>query len=305
MYTPLARLLPCWLGLGLCTACEPEPEQVPHRASRSSRYAKTAPVVAERDVSQRPEGSRAADVQRASAPTGAPDRAAASSAPSDTEALGGGPPITTNADILEAAALRRADWTPLGTRAQAIRCQAAIGEAALVFTPSWYAYDDHANPDTPIRGCERGESDSILEALPRGDGRTALCAIGWRAMVRPGTEYPYVGMGVRTAGNIEGIEAIRIETRSTGTPIEITAQLSMEEQEFLECGDAKKAPHEQRLRCDGTGEWVDHRLPISGFKPTYGKPDALDLSRVVALHFQNAPGYTGPLDCDVRISGVD
>jgi hypothetical protein len=216
-----------------------------------------------------------------------------------------GPPETVDADILEAAALRRDDWSPFGTRAQAIRCQAAVGEAAVFFTPSWYAYDDHANPDTPIRGCERGESDSILEALPRGVGRTELCAIGWRAVVRAGTTFPYAGMGVRTAGNLDGVKAILIETRSTGKPIPITAQLNLEEQELLPCGDPGKAPHEQRLTCDGSGEWVVHRLPIAGFKPTYGTPEALDLGRVVSLHFQNAPGVDGPFECDFRIAGVE
>jgi hypothetical protein len=112
-------------------------------------------------------------------------------------------------------------------------------------------------------------------------------------------------MGVRTAGNLDEIDAILVETRSQGKPIEITAQLNLEEQEFLECGDARKAPHEQRLKCDGTGEWVSWRLPISGFKPSFGKPDSLDLSRVVSLHFQNAPGFEGPLECDFRIGGVE
>ncbi|HCH62632.1 MAG TPA: hypothetical protein DFR83_07510, partial [Deltaproteobacteria bacterium] len=214
-------------------------------------------------------------------------------------------PETTDADVLEAAVLRRADWTPLGTRAQAIRCQAAVGEAAVVFTPSWYAYADQANPDTPVQGCERGASDSMLEALPRGVGRTALCAIGWRAVVRPGAAYPYAGMGVRTAGSMGDVEAIWIETRSSGKSFEIRAQLNLEDQEFFECGDPRKAPYEQRLRCDGTGEWVRWRLPVAGFKPAYGKPDALDPGRVVSLHFQNAPGHEGPLECDVRIGGVE
>ena len=301
MDSPLLRLLLCSLGPGLLVACTQESEPAPTRESRSSRYARDAtPAPEGRNVSLRPEGSRAADVPGPSS-IDRPVEVARPSTPADRL----GPPETEDAAILEAAALRRSDWSPFGTRAQAIRCQAAVGEAALFFTPSWYAYDDQANPDTPIRGCERGESESILEAMPRGVGRTALCAIGWRAVVRPGTPFPYAGLGVRTAGNLDGVKVIQIETRSTGKPFAVTAQLHLEDQEFLPCGDARKAPHEQRLTCDGSGEWILQRLPIAGFKPSYGAPDSLDLGRVASLHFQNAPGVDGSLACDFRIAGVE
>lgn len=284
-------------GVLLLTACEDGAEEPSRRSSRSERYAADAggSPSSTRDVSARPEGSRAADVAN-------PGDAAA---PPEEGGDEGGPPVTADADVLERAVLGRQAWSPIGTRAQAIRCQAALGEAAQVFAPSWYAYDDRANPDTPIKGCERGESDSILEALPWDEGRTELCSIGWRAFIRPGSAFPFAGMGVRTAGGLEGTKAVTVETRSTGEAFQITAQLNMEDQESMPCGDQRRAPYEKRLTCDGSGEWVAHRLPLSGFRPTWGRPAALDLSRVISLHFQSAPGHEGALECDVRIASVE
>jgi hypothetical protein len=294
------------LAAGLLMACGDSPEEQQRRSSRSERYSSSsAAPSAPRDASERPEGSRAADVANPGpAPEGSEPTAGVADAGDGAEATGG-PPETTDADVLEAAALRRQAWSPIGTRAQAIRCQAALGEAANVFAPSWYAYDDRANPDTPIRGCERGESESILEALPWGEGRTELCSIGWRSVIRPGSAFPFAGMGVRTAGGLENVRTIMVETRSTGDAFQVTAQLNLEDQETMPCGDERKAPHEKRLTCDGSGEWVTHRLPVSGFRPTWGRPPALDLKRVISLHFQNLPGHEGPLECDFRIVGVE
>jgi len=299
MQLPSPRLLLSGLAMVVVVACGDEPEEQRRRSSRSERYASGsagAPAPPPpRDVSERPEGSRAADVQNPDAVDGT----------ADGEEASFGPPETADADVLEAAVFRRQAWSPIGTRAQAIRCQAALGEAAQHFAPSWYAYDDRSNPDTPIEGCERGESESILEALPWGEGRTEMCSIGWRAVIRKGSGFPYAGMGVRTAGGIEGLRAVIVETRSTGEPFQITAQLNMEEQDTMPCGDERKAPHEKRLTCDGSGEWLAHRLPFAGFHPTWGNPSALDLSKVISLHFQNLPGHDGPLECDFRIVGVE
>ena len=292
-------LLLSGIALVLVAACGSDPDETRRRSSRSEQYAAgtaSAPTkAAPRDVSERPEGSRAADV------TGP----AVVDEPQAEGEADFGPPTTADADVLEASVYRRQAWSPIGTRAQSIRCQAALGKAAEVFAPSWYAYDDRSNPDTPIRGCEIGYSESILEALPWGEGRTEMCAIGWRGVIREGSAFPFAGMGVRTAGGLEGIRTIVVETRSTGDAFQITAQLNLEEQETMPCGDQRKAPHEKRVTCDGSGEWVTHRLPIAGFKPTWGAPPALKLERVISLHFQNLPGYVGPLDCDFRIVGVE
>lgn len=224
-------------------------------------------------------------------------------APGEGTAADGAPIQTVNADELEAAA--QPERTPIGTRGHQIRCQAAVGEAGEVFAPSWYAYDDRKNPGTPIEGCEEGHSESVLEALPWGEGRTSLCSIGWHAMLREGSTWPYTGMGVRTAGGLEGVRSVTIETRSTGKPFAVTAHLIMEQQELLPCGDEAKAPYEERVLCDGTGNWNRQTLSTARFAPTWGAPGPLDLKRVVSLHFQNLPNHEGTLDCDVRIVAVD
>ena len=219
-----------------------------------------------------------------------------------TQAGSSGPPATESADVLERAARNRLpQHTPVGTRAQVIRCQAAMPDADLVFAPSWYAYDDRANPDTPIAGCERGDSESMLEALPWGEGRTQLCAIGWRASAREGASFPYVGMGVRTHGGLEGTRRFTIETRSTGDPRSLEVQLIMESQQHMLCGDEQKAPYAHPIVCDGSGEWTAQTVELSAFAPTWGKPAALDLMSVVSVHVQNRAGETGAIACDLRI----
>ena len=296
MHSPTLRAF-LLLTLLPTAGCGDEPASPQRNQSRSARYAPSSgeDAAPSRDVSQRPEGSRAADVQ-----TGPPT--ATPSTETKTEL---GPPTTDDADVLEAAVYRNQPWSLPGTRAQSLRCQAAIGAAAERFAPTWYAYDDRANPGTPIRGCETGLSESILEALPRGEGRTELCAIGWHAVLRSGSAYPFVGMGVRTPGGLAGVKTMVVETRSTGRPIRLAAQLHMQEQEALPCGDSGGGPHVQPLTCDGSGEWVAQRLPIRRFVPSWGTPPKLNLDQVSALHFQSGPGQGGSFQCDIRIAAVE
>jgi len=283
---PLAALLV--LG-AFAAGCEDDSETRAQRNSRSDKYANAG------------EPGKGADADKAAPTDDVADASDADDGLTEEDAPSG-PPVTEDADVLERAALNSMrHFTPIGTRAQMIRCQAAMPDADLVFAPSWYAYDDRANPDTPIRGCERGYSESMLEALPWGEGRTQLCAIGWRGLIREGTPYPYVGMGVRTNGGLEGTRRFTIETRSTGEPLELHVHLIMEEQQHMLCGDEEKAPYEHPIVCDGSGEWKAQTVELSKFAPTWGKPKALDLMSVVSVHFQNKPGYTGPIDCDFRI----
>ena len=142
MASPLLRLLPSYLGAGLLITCAREPESAPTQESRSARYARdetTTPTP--RAVHRRPAGARAVEVSSPS------NTAEATNEPGRPAAA---PPETVDADLLEAAALRPSDWSTFGTRAQAIRCQPALGEAALFFTPSWYAYDDQSNPEPVV-----------------------------------------------------------------------------------------------------------------------------------------------------------
>ncbi len=297
MHSPTLRATLSLFAILPIVGCGEDAAPAQRNQSRSARYAASSAdgPAPSRDVSQRPEGSRAADVQ-----TG--DRTAVPSAETEPDI---GPPTTDDADVLEAAVYRNQPWSLPGTRAKSLRCQAAIGAAADRFAPTWYAYDDRANPGTSIRGCEPGLSESILEALPRGEGRTELCAIGWHAVLRSGSAYPFVGMGVRTPAGLAGVKTIVVETRSTGRPIRLAAQLHMQEQEALPCGDSGGGPHVQPLTCDGSGEWVAHRLPVRRFVPSWGTPPELNPDQVSALHFQSGPGQGGSFQCDIRIAAVE
>jgi len=281
-----------FLGGTALLACNEQPDKKSSRASRADKYA-TA------DVPVNDKGPPAVEASKTPAKDGGETHAAEEA---EAGQQLGGPPQTEDADILERAAMNpMRDFTPVGTKGHLIRCQAAMPDADLVFAPSWYTYDDRANPDTPIHGCERGHSESMVEVKPWGEGRTLLCSVGWTGLIREGTPYPYVGMGVRTNGGLEGTRRFTIETRSTGESLELSVHLIMEAQQHMLCGDEEKAPYEHTVVCDGTGEWKAQTLELSKFAPRWGKPKALDLMTVSSVHFQNLSGFEGGIACDFRI----
>ena len=194
---------------------------------------------------------------------------------------------------------------PPGTRATNVRCQSAPPEHNLRFMSAWYTYSDKDSPGNTTKGCEIGMSESILEVLPYDDIDISRCAIGWEAKVLPGSAYPFAGMGVRMRDNdLTDVTHIQIETRSTGAPVSLRAQLIMRAQELMQCGDERAANFGATLTCDGTGAWKPQTLDLSKLQATWGKPAPLDLHDITALHFQTLAGFEGALDCDIRIVDV-
>lgn len=199
-------------------------------------------------------------------------------------------------------------FSPVGTRAEALRCQAALGSAADYFSPDWYTYSDRDNPDTSVDGCDVGMSASLLEALAWGEGRTNLCAIRWIVDIQRAARYPYVGMGVRLAtGNADKLSKMReivIETRST-KPVTMDAQLLMVDQENMDCGDERKSPYGHAITCDGTGAWTKQTIRVADMNaPAWGKPPPFSQARAIALHFHMGPESVGHHECDIRILEV-
>ncbi len=202
-------------------------------------------------------------------------------------------------------------FSPIGTRAEALRCQAALGTAAEYFSNDWYTFSDRDNPDTAIEGCDVGMTGSLLEALPWGEGRTNLCAIRWIVDFQRVARYPYAGMGVRFRTNdpkkLAEMREIVIETRSE-KPVEMDAQILMLQQENMECGDERKSPYGLRVTCDGTGEWREQVITLGELEaPAWGKPAPFSASQAIALHFHmGADRMKAGLhnECDVRIRDV-
>ncbi len=282
MSAVVRRIQPLLFVAALTVGCDSQDDAPSRRSSRASKYASSSDA----------------------APTDSP-RASEDSRES-LDDLPPGPPETEDANVLEAASRPRiVGYTPVGTRAQKLRCQGALGTAADYFAPSWYAYDDTANPGIPLPGCEMGHSDSMLEALPWDDENPLLCSIRWEGTIRAGSTYPFIGAGVRALAGLPGLKSVTVETRSTGEPVDIQAMLIMEEQEVLGCADMRKAPYEKTLKCDGSGEWRAQTLHFKDFKPNWGEPPPLRMDTAVALHFQNVPGFEGELKCDLRVIAVE
>jgi hypothetical protein len=202
-------------------------------------------------------------------------------------------------------------FSPIGTRAEALRCQAALGNATEYFSNDWYTYSDRDNPDTAIEGCDVGMTGSLLEALPWGEGRTNLCAIRWIVDFQRVAKYPYAGMGVRMrtkdAAKLAEIKEVVIETRSR-EPVTMEAQFLMVDQENLECGDERKSPYGATVQCDGTDTWTKQVITVGDVKPpAWGKPPPFSMSKAVALHFhmgKEAMDRATHQECDVRIIEV-
>lgn len=271
---PLRALMPALLAL----ACAPSPDPGAGGGTRGRRAAAAAASGQTSGAAEAGPGApaEAAPVQ----PTPAPD--------DDPDA------------IAEAYAM-----DPPGTRAPNVRCQALSAEHGLRFMSAWYTYTDRDSPGNTTPGCEVGLSESILEVLPFDETDISRCAIGWEAKVVEGAAYPFAGMGVRLRDtDLTDSTAIIVETRSTGAPLSLRAELVMRAQEYMQCGDERAAHFGAALQCDGTGAWKRHSLDLTRLNATWGKPAPLDLHDITALHFQSTGKFTGPIDCDIRIVEV-
>jgi hypothetical protein len=98
--------------------------------------------------------------------------------------------------------------------------------------------------------------------------------------------------------------SIVLETRSTGAPVNLRAELVMRSQEFMQCGDERAAHFGAAIKCDGTGAWKRQTLDLTRLNATWGKPAPLDLHDITALHFQSTGAFTGTIDCDIRLVEV-
>lgn len=282
---------PAVLGLGLVitalalAGCEPSGADKPQGGARGRRAAAAA---ASPGAAPAPaEEAKAAEAAEA-APAAASGRPSGPTAPPDPE---------------EELAQYAND--PPGTRGATVRCQAAPPELSPRFMAAWYTYSDKDNPGSVTKGCEIGASDSILEVLAFDETDISRCAIGWEANLLPGAAYPFAGMGVRLRdGNFADSAGLILETRSSGKAVDLRAELVMREQELLQCGDERAAHFGGGVRCDGSGQWRRQELRFDKLIATWGKPPALRLDDIVALHFQSKPGHLGPIDCDFRVIGV-
>ena len=271
----LCALLPAVIALG----CEPTQEPGAGGGTRGRRAAAAA-------ASGQPTGD-------AKTPDATP--AAAEAPPTPTA-----PPDEDPEALAEAYAM-----DPPGTRAPNIRCQAASAEHNLRFMSAWYTYTDRDSPGNTTPGCEVGQSESILEVLPYDEVDISRCAIGWEAKVVAGAAYPFAGMGVRMRDNdLSDATSIVLETRSTGAPVNLRAELVMRSQEFMQCGDERAAHFGAAIKCDGTGAWKRQTLDLTRLNATWGKPAPLDLHDITALHFQSTGAFTGTIDCDIRLVEV-
>ena len=193
---------------------------------------------------------------------------------------------------------------PPGTRGDSVRCQAAPEGIALRFMPSWYTFTDASNVGT-TEDCQAGASKSLVEVLPYDETDIVRCALGWEGEILKGAKHPFAGLGVRLAdSDMSDVGELIVETRSTAITTRLRMELVMRQQEMYECGDERKANYGADLRCDGTGTWRRHVLPVSSFAASWGKPPPLDTRDLVALHFLTAPGTEGAFDCDIRIVGL-
>ena len=272
----LAALLP--VALAACGDGGPQKTEVMDRKRRLSDAESTGPA-----------GAGAAGPSAASAPGAAKDPAI-------------NPAIDPEDPELRAPTV--APMSPVGTRAAAVRCQAALSPADELFSEDWYTFSDADNPGTAVTGCDRGMSPSLLEVLPWGEGRTELCSIRWTAELSPPAKSPFAGFGVLLRKQrAPDLRSVVIETRST-TPVDLHADFLMNHQMNLPCGDERGGAWSQPVRCDGSGEWKRQELRLDKLKPRWGKPGSLSPGDVAAMHFVSAASALGPTGCDVRILEV-